>query len=615
MKYLPYVLLAVSLFLIPSASASSLDSLVACYQRNPQPCDVLLRKVISSEGFATQYAAVDYLNVAEQLMQSGQLRPALQLLHKTEASFNEPELRTQARIIGGISGIYLYLGKLDSSLLYANQNVTLFTREKDTTKKGMALLNRGQIYKELGDYPAAMADYLQAIRYFKATGNSNMIARTQAELATLSAMNGEMQVALEYNRLAAAYFREVADSSNYGYVILNLANDLNFLEKPDSALLLLREAVNIFNSLGKAYLLMNAEAQMGRSLFLLGQQKEALNRFRSSNNIGRSGDYLAQLAYNHTYISKIYMELRVLDSALHHAQMALRHTKEIGFNEEYGHALLQLSKVYEARGEYQQGLAFRKQFHEVQDSLFNLEKARQVQQIKETYESELKEERLKSQEAAISLLEARSRTQWIRNIALAAGLLLTIVIAFLVINRQQTKIKLNRELAQKKEQLHRFQLKEKEATEKQLRLELDHKKRELTSQALLIAEKNELLRSFKDKLREISRDGNGKGQQEMNRLVQRIERAEIKSDDWDKFMRIFEEVHPDFLQSLQATYAELTPNDLRLVALMRMNLSNKEIANILHISDDGLKKARYRLRKRLALASEENMNEFLMHEV
>ena len=73
----------------------------------------------------------------------------------------------------------------------------------------------------------------------------------------------------------------------------------------------------------------------------------------------------------------------------------------------------------------------------------------------------------------------------------------------------------------------------------------------------------------------------------------------------------FERVHDDFFQELKTYFPDLTSKELRLCALVKMNLTNKEIAPILNISLRGVETARYRLRKRLSLDHEENMVEFL----
>jgi DNA-binding CsgD family transcriptional regulator len=74
-----------------------------------------------------------------------------------------------------------------------------------------------------------------------------------------------------------------------------------------------------------------------------------------------------------------------------------------------------------------------------------------------------------------------------------------------------------------------------------------------------------------------------------------------------------EDVHKDFNSKVMRNYPDVTNNDLRLMSLLKMNLSSKEIANILNISIDGVKKARYRLRKKLNLSTEDSLQELVIN--
>lgn len=74
----------------------------------------------------------------------------------------------------------------------------------------------------------------------------------------------------------------------------------------------------------------------------------------------------------------------------------------------------------------------------------------------------------------------------------------------------------------------------------------------------------------------------------------------------------FSSIHQAFMDELKAQYGEFSNTEWRLISLMKMNLSSKDIANILRISPDGVKKARYRLRKKMDLASEVDIQDYLI---
>ena len=81
--------------------------------------------------------------------------------------------------------------------------------------------------------------------------------------------------------------------------------------------------------------------------------------------------------------------------------------------------------------------------------------------------------------------------------------------------------------------------------------------------------------------------------------------------DWEMFKMYFEEVNKNFYTNLRKISNELTPGDLKLAALVKLNLNIKEAAAVLNISPESLRKARYRLRKKLHLKYGDNLSEFL----
>ena len=99
--------------------------------------------------------------------------------------------------------------------------------------------------------------------------------------------------------------------------------------------------------------------------------------------------------------------------------------------------------------------------------------------------------------------------------------------------------------------------------------------------------------------------------------------AFVRSLDWCPFCKKqireqvifsvhFDQVHSDFLKRLGEQFPNLSPNDYKLSAYLKMNLSTKEIASLMNISVRGVEASRYRLRKRLNLESSVNLTEFLM---
>jgi DNA-binding CsgD family transcriptional regulator len=97
-----------------------------------------------------------------------------------------------------------------------------------------------------------------------------------------------------------------------------------------------------------------------------------------------------------------------------------------------------------------------------------------------------------------------------------------------------------------------------------------------------------------------------------NRLRSLIEKEFTDDSDWMAFDAYFNSAHQAFIERFRAKYKEITSGDMRLCCLLRMNLSTKEVASILHISIRAVELRRYRLRKRIGLDANTNLVAFLM---
>lgn len=117
---------------------------------------------------------------------------------------------------------------------------------------------------------------------------------------------------------------------------------------------------------------------------------------------------------------------------------------------------------------------------------------------------------------------------------------------------------------------------------------------------------NDFLLQVRQVIEPLPRSGEpGRGRRQLARLVDgQVEREQ----GW----AFFDALQAGFLQRLREVYPELTPGDLRLAALLRMNLASKEVAPLLHLSLRGVENERHRLRKKLRLAGEENLQDWVL---
>jgi FixJ family two-component response regulator len=99
---------------------------------------------------------------------------------------------------------------------------------------------------------------------------------------------------------------------------------------------------------------------------------------------------------------------------------------------------------------------------------------------------------------------------------------------------------------------------------------------------------------------------------QMHDLVLQINENITQGIHWKEFMVTFERVHHSFFKKLVQRFSDLTAADMRLIALLKINLNNTDIAVLLGISQDSLRVARHRLRKKLKLEQGEDLTGYLL---
>jgi DNA-binding CsgD family transcriptional regulator len=86
----------------------------------------------------------------------------------------------------------------------------------------------------------------------------------------------------------------------------------------------------------------------------------------------------------------------------------------------------------------------------------------------------------------------------------------------------------------------------------------------------------------------------------------------LTEEDWDKFRKLFERIYPGFFMKLKEKVSDITVAEQRMGALTRLHLTTKQMASMLGISVDSVHKTRQRLRQRLRVSSDSNLEEIIM---
>ncbi|MEO0554310.1 MAG: triple tyrosine motif-containing protein [Bacteroidota bacterium] len=202
--------------------------------------------------------------------------------------------------------------------------------------------------------------------------------------------------------------------------------------------------------------------------------------------------------------------------------------------------------------------------------------------------------------------------------------IIILFLAFRILDKRHQKEKLriknqsNAELDRKKNELRIITAKSEAEIEhlknEKLKSEINHKNKELASSTMNLINKNEFISHVKSSLSSLIRKSKShEVKSELGKIIKNIDRNISQDNDWEHFEFHFDQVHGGFSHLLHQKHPDLSPQEMKISALLRMNLSTKEIAHLLNISTRGVEISRYRLRKRLGIDRKTNLTEYLMN--
>ncbi len=176
----------------------------------------------------------------------------------------------------------------------------------------------------------------------------------------------------------------------------------------------------------------------------------------------------------------------------------------------------------------------------------------------------------------------------------------------------------HREEQKRLQYLHQLELEHNEREiinlkNEKLEAEIEFKNSELASSAMHLVQKGELIARLKDELnRLIKKVDNPDAANDLKKLLRTLGNDDKMDKDWEHFSQHFDKVHSDLLVALKTKHPNLSPSELKLCAYLRMNLTSKEVAQLLNISVRGVEISRYRLRKKLQIPTETNLFDYLI---
>jgi tetratricopeptide (TPR) repeat protein len=491
-----------------------------------------------------------------------------------------------------------------------------------TYKPGIAFANRvvGVSHWARGQYPEALQYLMNGLVVYQNIQDKRGMGKIYSNIGLVHHDQRTYPLALKYFELALATADIIHDTELKMGVLSNLGTTYLHTKDYAKAEMYYTHYLKISEKINSKYDIAESYSNLGQLNLERNKVETALSYFLQSIKIRSAIQDKEGIAMCHYYIGKAYLAKKKYAEAEQYLLKGIDISKQVT-------TLRWLTSIYETlkdlekeRGNYQQATAYFEEFTEKKDRLFDLEKSRQMAEMQTRYETLQKEQKLKAQQQELALLKEHNRFQKLLKNGLLMGMGAIALITYLIISRQRLRIRKNKELLIKNQEIYqteqalaKAQLENAKLQELKLIEELEVKNKKLTSYSLNFIQKNELMEEVKLNLSQLKKSKNAENTRELNGLSRLMEQNVQIDKDWEDFQRNFGEVHKDFYRILKAYYPDLTNHELKLCTLLKLNMNLKEAANVMGISPESVKKARYRLRKKFNLNREENLIDHIIH--
>lgn len=534
------------------------------------------------------------------------------LIHSFNTNKND-SLRIDAAIL-------LYdrmIDKHPDSLYQILEEAIYLGEKKDMAERVVKLeLLKGQLLDRLNNYVKAQQAFLRAERILDSLRgelpDSTYIKQKISflnNMATVFFRTGKPEEALDYYRQVIDYLEHANEAAlpsntrlyymiaynNIGSVYLQqkkyesaetyYLKSITYLEEENKLAL-----SSILNNLGiiekdRGYYQKSLD-YLTRSLELRRERGFIAGEVQALNNVG---DLLWKMGKTRS----------ALDTLLKVSQMAKDHK----LIQSYNIAVEKIAAIYYELGEYKKAYLTHVDFKLQYDSLMNQENLNNITQIEmqHRFEQKMNEEAMLRQKE--DLVRQRRETSYFFT-TITAILLLSVITLLYALQRSKLK---RHQLATEKDRLRQKSL---ELENEKLNLDLDYKNKELTTNVIYLARTNEFIAEVAEKLMKRRIYFTKENQKLVDELIRDLQSFSGR-DTWKEFELRFQEVHKDFYLKLNDRFPELSANEKKLCAFLRLNMTTKEVSAITYQSINSITVARSRLRKKLGVDQDENLISFL----
>ncbi len=486
------------------------------------------------------------------------------------------------------------------SLELLNQAKELAIKNQWYEQQFLAINNIGANYYNMLDYGKALEYYLEAytIAIKDLEPQQEMIVLNN--IAILYSKEEKFDKSEEYFLKAYDIAKKNNAAVNLSIYAINLASVANKKNELSKARSFLDEAINLSQEspdflleakalLVENYLLRdNTESSKKLAFELLPQLNDVTNSELKNNLL--------------LLISRAFAKENHIEDAITYAEMSVEASITL---ESKINAFEQLSNLLTKNESYMAALNIKDSLIIAKEKLNTINDGQLFERSKEKFEIENYKKELSDQQQEIK--KERKTFYTILGAALLLFLLIIWALRNQVLKNKQRKI-----LEKRNQEILTLEL-EKEKNEnllleKQLKSEIESKNRKLSAKALFLSDRNKLVTTI---ISELEANNTLEHSSTIKQHIKNLKSYLKTDEEWDSFIKHFEEVNQGFLSNLKRKHTSINANDIRFISYVYMDLSPKEIATVFNITPEACRKRKERISKKLGLGESNDLYHYL----
>ena len=492
---------------------------------------------------------------------------------------------------------------------YAAQAVALFPEDKPDEIRAQAMLLHSQAEQLLGNFDLSIKNLYDTQAYIN-PANKKQTAQLNSLMGRVYSKLGDYNKAIELNDKATSAFKALGDSAS----VAGCYNERGVMHYLLNEFLVAEQFLQRALAINRAQRNLKEIATNLNNLCLYqGDTEKKLSFIQEAITINKNLDSQWSLGENYNNMGKQYFFGEQYPKALEALQKAYEYAHNIGARELICDNYEYSSWVYSATGNYTQAFTRLNQMYHLSRDLQSNNKLRNIEQ-EISYKKYQDQKRTTEKQEQAYEIELLKRNLWLMGSILGLGAAFGIFIYKWYRRRkglQLVEARYQLELSQR--EISELKLHQQELELQNVQSALDVSRQEATSFAVFLKSRNELL----DKIREMIKEGYRMENQSLIPHLKKVNAFISQYQSGDKTNSVLlmniEDKNNEFLQRLITIHPKLTQGERYLAALLRVNLSTKEISMLTGTTPKTINMNRYRLRKALNLSSEEDLTDYLQN--